>query len=388
MTEKKKKKAKKLFLNWVLPLGIGGALGAGMTLLERFTENGISRYAGMNFAAFIILVIFLFWVGFVLHIFLHEAGHLAAGKLSGYKFLSFRVFNFTIIKKDGKYSRKKFTIPGALGQCIMIPPAGDSSAKCETPYLLYNLGGGLFNIFFGLITLVLWLVLPGLSDVIKIMLLFFSVSGTYLGVINLIPVRSFSNDGHNIRLMRKDEDARRAFRIMLLMIAYTTMGVRVKDMPVEWLEHKGALSEKNTLTATPVFLHQAALTDRHEFTEAKALADRIIEECGQLIEAQLNEIIIESLFCELVTERRSEEVERLYTNEIKKYVKATAFMISRQRLLYAYAKLYLRDPAEAESALEKFNKGCASYPFVGDIESERELISIIDALAAGLEAEE
>ncbi|MBQ7998568.1 MAG: hypothetical protein IJ296_04510, partial [Bacteroidales bacterium] len=39
-----------------------------------------------------------FLVTLVLHITAHEGGHLAAGLLTGYKFVSFRIFSITFIK--------------------------------------------------------------------------------------------------------------------------------------------------------------------------------------------------------------------------------------------------------------------------------------------------
>ena len=48
-------------------------------------------------------IIFLFIAGvisFILQVIVHEAGHLVFGLLSGYKFISFRVFDFKIIKDE------------------------------------------------------------------------------------------------------------------------------------------------------------------------------------------------------------------------------------------------------------------------------------------------
>ncbi len=39
-------------------------------------------------------------LAFILHIIVHEAGHLFFGLLSGYKFISFRAFDFKIIKDE------------------------------------------------------------------------------------------------------------------------------------------------------------------------------------------------------------------------------------------------------------------------------------------------
>ena len=59
-------------------------------------------------------------------------------------------------------------------------------------------------------------------------------------------------------------------------------------------------------------------------------------------------------------------------------IKTTSIYTSRQRLLYAYAKLFLNDATEAAKALAKFNKACLSHPFDGEIIHDRELIALID----------
>jgi len=76
-----------------------------------------------------------------------------------------------------------------------------------------------------------------------------------------------------------------------------------------------------------------------------------------------------------------EEIENLYTTELKQYIKATSSYMSRQRLLYAYTKLFLNDDTEAEKVLERFNKTCFTTPSVGEIDGEREMIALVDELA-------
>ena len=61
-------------------------------------------------------------VAFILQIVLHEGGHLLFGLLSGYRFVSFRIFNWTLIRQEGKFRLKRFGIAGPGGQCLMLPP--------------------------------------------------------------------------------------------------------------------------------------------------------------------------------------------------------------------------------------------------------------------------
>ena len=52
---------------------------------------------------------------------------------------------------------KNFHIPGSLGQCVMAPP---EKVNGDFPYLLYNLGGIIFNGLFSILSLVLVFVIP------------------------------------------------------------------------------------------------------------------------------------------------------------------------------------------------------------------------------------
>lgn len=53
-------------------------------------------------------------------------------------FVSFRIFNFTLIRLDGKFCIKKFKIAGTGGQCLLTPP---ERALEEIPTALYNAVG-------------------------------------------------------------------------------------------------------------------------------------------------------------------------------------------------------------------------------------------------------
>lgn len=80
-------------------------------------------------------------LSFWLQAILHEGGHLVCGLLSGYRFLSFRVGSFTLLRQNGRLVLRRFYLPGTGGQCLLEPPDGD-----EVPFRLYNLGGGLANL--------------------------------------------------------------------------------------------------------------------------------------------------------------------------------------------------------------------------------------------------
>ena len=89
------------------------------------------------------LAILILLFSIFLQVLLHEGGHLVCGLATGYRFVSFRIFNLTFIRKDGKLCIKRFSLAGTGGQCLLTPPERPLE---DIPTTLYNLGGVLANL--------------------------------------------------------------------------------------------------------------------------------------------------------------------------------------------------------------------------------------------------
>ena len=79
----------------------------GIMIVGAIIRYSVGKIAGESLSKVdtpnIILLLIAGVVVFILQVIIHEAGHLVFGLLSGYKFISFRVFDFKIIKdKNGK----------------------------------------------------------------------------------------------------------------------------------------------------------------------------------------------------------------------------------------------------------------------------------------------
>ena len=325
-------------------------------------------------------------LGVVFHVFIHELGHLIAGKMSGYGFVSIRFFSFAIVNKNGKLISKKFKVVGTAGQCLMSPP---KQINGNYPFVFYNLGGGLMNFIFSAVFVAFYFIFSSFSGAWAFNLL--AAIGVFIGLLNILPLNlGIPNDGHNALNLGKDEVTRRAFWSILNVNALMTQGFRYRDIPTEqyFSDNNIDLCDKrnNALVLSVVAQNFERLIDKHEFAEAKAFGENLLSKAEKMIEVQKNEIRCELLFLELIGECNKEEIERLYTADLKKYIKATSSYTARQRLLYAYVKLFLNDDAKAAKILAKFNKTCFSYPFDGEIVRDRELIAIVDDLAKKLSA--
>lgn len=96
-------------------IGFVGVIGVRVLVLgdsfdglhSKFAETGMLETVGISLLAILILLFSIF-----LQVLLHEGGHLVCGLATGYRFVSFRIFNLTFIRKDGKLCIKRFSLAG------------------------------------------------------------------------------------------------------------------------------------------------------------------------------------------------------------------------------------------------------------------------------------
>lgn len=136
------KKVLKFVFALLLGMGIGLAIAAVIIVL--FTDTTFSEFVAkfktVEFGEILLsglVGILAAVISVPILVISHEAGHLIFGLLSGYKFVSFRIFNMTFIKIDGKLAVKRYSIAGTGGQCLLLPP--DKPIE-KIPTEWYNFG--------------------------------------------------------------------------------------------------------------------------------------------------------------------------------------------------------------------------------------------------------
>ncbi|MDR0248935.1 MAG: hypothetical protein LBI44_04675 [Oscillospiraceae bacterium] len=210
-----------------------------------------------------------------------------------------------------------------------------------------------------------------------------------MGLSNILPLKinGLATDGHNAVSLRKSPQARRAMWVLLSAHARFALGARCRDLPPEWFVSEGGDDDfNNPIIANMAALRLGRMMDTRAFAEAKDFASRALREGGKMPELMKNELRCELLFLETINEPRprAEEVERLRTPELQKYIRQSKTHLSKHRITYAYEKLIARNEGNAAKALEGFRKTCLAYPYAGDCESERELMAIIDGKASAV----
>jgi hypothetical protein len=329
---------------------------------------------------FLLFVVFLI-VSYLVHIPLHEAGHLLAGLASGYRFVSYRIGSLRWVATPRGVAFMRLSVPGTGGQCLMDPPERD--AQGNYPYTLYNLGGGLVNIILALIALAVWLLAP-LPVGVDVFLAAFTVTGLFLGATNIIPieVEGVANDGKNILAMRKSDAARRLFWAQLRLHALMLDGLRPKDFDPTMLELPPNPDLSDQLVASMAYQHCVKLTDAGRIEEAGAFAEHCLETPKMM---GLVRFMFQSelLYAYLMGDAAPELIDEIHTKEFAAFLKGMKGQPPILRIRYAYELLHKRDATAARAIRATFDKLARSYPYHGELEGEQEQLHRIDVKAGG-----
>ena len=377
--EKKKQTAKGHLISICFFTILGAILGLAMiSFVDWQLPEGISSSA--KIFRLCITLIFLY-LTVMIHIVLHETGHLIFGLMSGYQFSSFRIGTHMLMKENGKLVHRKIKIAGTGGQCLMIPP---EMVDGKFPVVLYNLGGSIVNLVVAALMIPVFVAIDK-SSVFALFVFLFIAMGVITGLSNGIPMRTntIDNDGYNAISLGKSKEAMRAFWIQMKTNEQLTKGIRTKDMPEEWFEVPSDEAMKNSMVATIGVYAASRLMDQHRFEEAGKLIDHLLEIETGMVALHRNLLICDQIYLELIGQNRSDRREALYTKQLKKFMKAMKTFPSVIRLEYAYRLLAEHDSESAAKSMAAFERVAATYPYPNDINTERELMEIAAKISSG-----
>lgn len=368
---KSKKKSWQKYISIIAFIFLGGLMGY-VTVGYADSFGHTSPFAGL----FLWLMMF---VAFFVHIIVHEAGHLVFGLLSGYRFSSFRIFNFMWVKENEKTVFKRLKIAGMAGQCLMSPP---DMVNGSFPVVLFNLGGVIMNIALSLVCLVLFFVLKDWAYASMALLAFVCI-GFVTAMMNGVPLNTgdVNNDGYNAVSLSGNTQAMRSFWVQLKVTELLTKGVRVKDMPAEWFIVPDDEAMKNGMAAVMGVFAANRLMDEQKFEEADRLMSHILEIDSGITPLHRNLTLCDRAYVEMIGESRKEVLDELLTKELWNFIKKMKKFPSVLRTEYVYSLLVLKDVNKAQKIKKLFEKVALTYPYPQDIQSERELMEIAEKKA-------
>ncbi len=316
----------------------------------------------------------------ILQIIIHEAGHLVFGLLTGYRFISFRVYSFMWMKDNDRIRFKRMSIAGTGGQCLMAPPELKDG---KMPVQLYNYGGAIMNLIASAISGGLSLLCPA-GSLFRPFLLMMLVTGIAYALMNGLPLRMSlaNNDGRNAWDLARSPEAVRAFWTTMKMNELSARGVCLRDMPEEWFAVPDEEGMKNGITSSLGAVACSRLMEQGRFEEADALMERLLSQNNGIPGVLRKMLVCDRIYVELIRENRPEALEALRTKDQLKFMKSMKKYPSVLRTEYAYALLAEKDPEKAQTVMEAFEKAARTYPNPNDITIERELMETAKETAA------
>lgn len=381
MNKENKGKKKKAGWQQLFSLAIMILTGAvcGIFVISHLELTGASELPFAELLAFLGLIVGVY-IALFFHIIVHEAGHLVFGLATGYKFCSFRVGSLIWVKEGGKIRFKRLSLVGTGGQCLMAPPEIKDG---KMPLALYNLGGAILNTVVGAVFAVLYAVYPYIPFLSPLLIMLAAI-GFMTAVINGVPMRlgTIDNDGYNAFAISRSKEAVEAFRIQLKVVEQTSRGVRVKDMPAEWFTLPSDEAMNNSMVATRAVFAANRLMDEGRLEDADALMAHLLEIESGIVGLHRDLMSCDRITIELLGECRAELIEGMLTPALKKFMRAMKRYPTVLRTEYALALLKDRDGERARVLKDDFEKAARTYPYPQELDSERELLRLIEDRAA------
>lgn len=363
-----------MILGLLLGFVLGGMIGDDMIALY---ERGYSD------AMVLLISLAVLYFAYFVEIIIHEAGHMVFALLTGYKFVSFRVLSFVLVKDGDGFHLKRYRLPGTLGQCLMDPP---EMADGKYPGMLYHMGGVIMNLISCAVFGGLWYVLAWkywMAGVTVMFMAAMAVWGLYSALANGIPMNRnmFSNDGYNALKMRGNPDVNRALWIQLKYAAESARGVSALDIPEEWFEMPTEAQMQNHHVTWIACARLDRLYAAQKIDEAAELVDYLINAPVVMNGLSRGLLNCEKMFLEAIGENSPEVIEGLRTKQQLSFMKRMKTALTVIRAEYAYALLVKRDEAMAAQARARFEKMGETYPYPAAYTSELKLLDLVDQRA-------
>ena len=128
---------------------------------------------------------------------------------------------------------------------------------------------------------------------------------------------------------------------------------------------------KNSMVATLAVCYANRLMDAQKFEEAITVIDSLLSMDSAIVGLHRRLLICDRIFCELIGDRNSQVIEKLYDKEQVKFMKQMAKFPTVIRTEYVYELIFKGDVKKAEQIKDKFEKCAKTYPYSTDMESER-----------------
>lgn len=280
---------------------------------------------------FIIIPLYILFIPIC--IIIHEFGHLIFALLTGYSFISIRLFCWIWLIEDEKLILVRIKNKGSLfsGQCLMSPPKDEKKFKI----ILYNLGGGLLNFIIVVVPFFYHEIFFDnyISRNLSIAMI---VSNILICSLAFIPMRSpLPNDAMNLLTALKSKQAKHGFYLMLYTYGELAKGKQFRELDKEIFSNEEKVDYDNYFIAYTVIRESYRLYDIGEF-------DASLEEYKKLNLNKLGagyiiNLKFQSLYYYTVHNQDFEKAKEIYfSEEIQKCIKISDPSVKRISAAYEF----------------------------------------------------
>ena len=360
------------------------ALTVGLVYAIAHLGGGIDKSgAKPGTTSVILLSVFSMLFAVFIQTLLHEAGHLVCGLSTGYRFLSFRILNWAVVKAlDGRFSLRTYSVPGTIGQCLLVPPTvGD---KLKTPYFWYNAGGVFFN-FLSILVLLVVLASVKVSVALFLVGVMNVVVGFFFMVLNGIPMSNggLYNDGKNTLCLFRNKALRENFYNQLAVNALMTYGKRLCEMPDRLFAPVKLDDYSNTILLSSMLANASREEDCGNMETAYGMMREVWAHESRLPNFFRNDIKAECMMLACLTGRHAATA-GWEDPKLERYLAATVkFSAGKVPPLYALELLVRNDSQKAQAIREKMEAHENKYVYPGEVRMAKALMERIDMYKAG-----
>ena len=254
-----------------------------------------------------------FVIALILQYWLHTFGHWIFGKLSGFKLISVSFLQQVHVKERQKIITRQPLPESVLTTCLMAP----TQSSTRISYTLYWMGGTIFNLVFGLVSLLIMVLFRcSLDTILGCFCFSLFQAGVFFSFLNALPVYhgSLPNDGLKAWLLHKDPRLRSVFTKNLRILLWLSEGKWSLDQIPESLLNHEPFAHKDVFTALLMMRQYELLLWRGSRKEARKVLTWLYENMSAFPEEWQLRIMQESIFM-ILSDHRDPELSKLLMTE-------------------------------------------------------------------------
>ncbi|HWT74303.1 MAG TPA: hypothetical protein VN258_06250 [Mobilitalea sp.] len=301
---------------------------------------------------------------FTLKTLVHECGHLVFGLLTGYKFETLRIRHIMLMKAKDHYKITKHYSYGSLGQCVMAPL---EYREGKNPYVLYMLGGIIFDTLFAVIFTLIGITPSVLSNPVRIVFLSLAFTDFINVFTNGVVSRKgkINNDGTNTYYLAKDQQSIKCFYMNSKVFYYLLNGKTYKDLPEDIYRIPVGASLASAQTGWQIINHSYYYMDLRLWENALACLTELEAVSGKQSKHMQINLLMEKLFLYIKLNRSTSEIENLY-DQVKKDIKYFKYDFNMVRVRMTY-ELYKDGSIKRKMKInDELETEVRKYPFEGE----------------------